>query len=50
MKFGRNLLLAKFGSERVNEGFYTRKCMGVFAGRPKKSVLNNEVTVLTRSA
>ena len=36
MKFGGNLLLAKFGSERVNEGLYTRKCMGVFAGRPKK--------------
>ena len=36
----------KFG--RVNEGFFTRKCMAVFAMQPKKSGHNNEVTVLLR--
>ena len=29
----------------MNEGFFTRKCMVVFAGRPKKSGHNNEVAV-----
>ena len=28
--------------------FFTRKCMAVFARRPKKSGRNNEVTVLPR--
>ena len=30
---------------RVDEGFFTRKCMAVFARRPKESGCNNEVAV-----
>ena len=30
---------------RINEGCFTRKCMAVFARRPKQSGDNNEVAV-----
>ena len=36
----------KFG--HINEGFFTRKCMAVFARWPKKSGSNNKVTILPR--
>ena len=37
--------LAVLRGDRISEGFFTRKCL---AGWPKKSVRNNEVTVLPR--
>ena len=38
----------KLRGDRINEGFFTRKCIVVFAERPKKSGCNNKVTVLPR--
>ena len=33
---------------RMKEGFFTRKCLAVFARPPKKSGRDNEVAILTR--
>ena len=38
--------LAKLMDDRINEGFFTRKCMAVLPGSQKRGQNNNEVTIL----